>query len=126
MSKTVKNEAELCYTYLDSTYDTTAACSVAVSTPIVPVVTMTKKADTLLASVGDTITYTVTIKVADGVDCFGVASLVDTPDETCSFVEGSVVVDGVSMPEIDLSSIPLTLVPDTEIVVQYQCTVDSY
>ena len=88
-----------------------AAPPVTVTTPsnpvtvnhIVPKVSLVKSADKTVAAVGDTVTYTLLATNTGDIDLTNVL-IQDLLDSALDFVEGSVTLDGVSLPTANLLS----------------------
>lgn len=127
MSKTIHNFATSLWTYGNTSNAIEAECTIAKAQPEMPSVLPVKTADRTKSAVGDTITYTYTMTIGDGVDLFSPFVFRDSPDETTSFVAGSVKVNGIPKPDADIiEGFTYEAHPNDVVVITYEVHHDTY
>ncbi len=121
MCEEITNVLSAKYEFDDATHTEVAECTLTASVPVKPDVLLSKIGSPAEIKIGGIATYYVTVTIGAGDDAFGSAVLVDTPDESMEFIDGTLKIDGVLAEIQDISNIVVEFHPNTIITLEYQC-----
>ncbi len=121
MSYEITNVLTAKYEFDDETHIESVKCTLVASDPVKPDILLSKIGSPTEIKIGGIATYYVTVTIGAGDDAFGSAVLIDTPDESMEFIEGTLKIDGVIAENQDISNIIVEFHPNTIITLEYQC-----